>query len=91
MSRKSRTVRPAEGNRASKRPPTLRSLPLVLALLAASALLLVAVGAWVARRALGEVARPVDDEVTLTAFSSGAAFEFRRTGRRRSSDLGGDR
>lgn len=49
-------------------------------------------GAHVAWRfTLDEVAHPVDDAVTLTAFSSGAAFEFRRTGRRPSADVGGAR
>ncbi len=43
--------------------------------------------AW--RFTLGDVAHPVDDEVTLTAFSTGAAFEFRRTGSRFSTEESG--
>ena len=45
-----------------------------------------AVGAW--RFTVGPTPHPIDDDVTLTAFSTGAAFEFRRTGRRTSTPSG---
>ncbi len=49
-------------------------------------------GALVAWRfALDAAAHPVDDDVTLTAFSTGAAFEFRRTGPRPTASTGGAR